>query len=168
MLSYVSIKVNSSLCSMLQSQITGILIYYIAQSTTYNFESRSYFNIVHYHYEIIKSCSNYLQYTLTILLFELLHDLVEISVKKTMFTKLNNSCVLFFYEEILRRRCPSTPNTISILTIHRCTISKSKAKNNFILCITLEKAILQYTLAEYLSANCILLTVHLKIIIWKQ
>ena len=128
-LSYVSIKVNSLVCSMLQSHITGILIYYSAKSKAFNINNRSCFNIDHYHYEIIKSCLNYLQYTITILLFEIQHDPVEISLEKTIFTKLNNSCVLFVYEEILEGSL--IPYTITSLRIQRCTISKSKAKNYF-------------------------------------
>ena len=131
-LSYVSIKVNL-LCSAFQSQITGILVYYSAQNKNHNLDSKPYyFNIVHYHYEIIKLCSNsnYLQHTITILLFERQYYSVEISVQNTMFTKLNDSRVLFFYEE-LTNPASQTAFIRSTLIIDTCTISKNRANNSY-------------------------------------
>jgi len=85
--------------------------------------------IEHFCYKMNKTCSNFLQYTITILLFQSQYQ-VKIDIQKTMFRNLNNSCVLFFYGETLINHKPQFINK-NMISINNCIISNNSGKYYF-------------------------------------
>jgi len=126
-LRYVNIKILSALCSTFQAQLTGILFYH----NDWKIEGTINILIIieHFYYEMNKTCSNFLQYTITILLFKSQYQVV-IRIQKTIFRNLNNSSVLFFYGERSTNYKPQIKykNTISI---NNCIISNNSVKYYF-------------------------------------